>query len=79
MDRNDVTLASELMLEFARRTGLDPEGEPRRYLWTDAFAVCNFLAIARATGEDRYTEIALQLIDQVHHTLGRHRPDASYT
>lgn len=47
----------------------------QRYLWTDAFAVCNFLGLARATGEARYSDLALQLVDQVHHVLGRHRAD----
>ncbi len=67
--------AVSLMEEFARRTGLDSQHPPRRYLWTDAFAVCNFLALAHRTGESRFTELALHLVDQVHHTLGRHRPD----
>ena len=42
----------------------------RRYLWTDVFAVCNFLGLARATGDSSYEELALRLIDQVHHELG---------
>lgn len=67
--------ASALMLSFGRRTGLDSNHPPRRYLWTDAFAVCNFLGLARATTEQRYTELALRLVDQVHHVLGRHRDD----
>lgn len=67
--------ATALMLGFAQRTGLDSNRPRRRYLWTDAFAVCNFLGLARATGEQRYTELALRLVDQVHHTLGRHRDD----
>jgi hypothetical protein len=51
-------------------------GQPRRrYLWTDAFAVCNYLGLARTTGEETYTGLALQLVDQVHHSLGRHRDD----
>jgi hypothetical protein len=37
--------------------------------------VCNYLGLARATGEQRYKELALLLIDQVHHVLGRHRDD----
>jgi hypothetical protein len=58
--------ALDLMLGFAQATGLDDERAAQdRYLWTDAFAVCNFLAL----GE---TELALQLVDQVHRTLGRH-------
>jgi hypothetical protein len=71
-------LAIELMARFAARTGLgevEPVREPRRYLWTDAFAVCNFLALDRVTGERRYLEQALALVAQVHWTLGRHRAD----
>lgn len=67
--------AAELMMSFAERTGLTSERPLQRYLWTDAFAVCNFLALARATGEARYTELALRLVDQVHDVLGRHRHD----
>ena len=63
------------MLRFAARTGLTTARPPRRYLWTDAFAVCNFLSLARVTGEGRYTELALRLVEQVHGVLGRHRPD----
>lgn len=67
--------AIELMTRFAERTGLT-SGQPRqRYLWTDAFAVCNFLGLARTTGKAQYRQLALQLIDQVHHTLGRYLPD----
>ncbi|WP_455233883.1 hypothetical protein [Thiogranum longum] len=67
--------AVALMLDFAERTGLTSERPPSRYLWTDAFAVCNFLGLARATGEEKYQRLALQLVDQVHHTLGRYRDD----
>ncbi|MBI1732337.1 MAG: hypothetical protein HYR49_06165 [Gammaproteobacteria bacterium] len=67
--------AIAMMQSFAQRTGLDSDRPPRRYLWTDAFAVCNFLGLARATGEQRYTDLALRLVDQVHHVLGRHRAD----
>jgi hypothetical protein len=70
-----LRLATELMEGFAARSGLTADGEPRRYLWTDAFAVCNFLGLHRATGERRWLDLALRLVDQVHRTLGRHRPD----
>ena len=69
--------AIALMESFAQRTGLTSGQPPRRYLWTDAFAVCNYLGLARSTGERKYIELAVKLIDQVHHTLGRHRPDDS--
>lgn len=68
------------MVEFARLTGLDPPiARPRRYLWTDAYAVCNYLELFRRTGEEPYRDLALRLVDQVHHTLGRHRDGDSRT
>jgi hypothetical protein len=48
---------------------------PRRYLWTDAFAVCNFLELYRQTSDEHYKQLALRLVDQVHNILGRHRDD----
>jgi hypothetical protein len=70
------TLVRNIMLEFAELTGLvSPREAPRRYLWTDAFAVCNFLELYRQTGDERYKQLALRLVDQVHHALGRHRDD----
>jgi len=69
--------ARQIMEEFARRTGLLAAGEvpPRRYLWTDAFAVCNYLTLFQQSGlaEDRDT--AVRLVDQVHGVLGHHRHD----
>jgi hypothetical protein len=70
-----VTMAAELMRRFAKRTGLAPPGTPRRYLWTDAFAVCNFLGLAEASGRADDVVVARSLVDQVHRTLGRHRAD----
>ncbi len=64
------------MEEFANQTGLTQVGrEQHRYLWTDAYAVCNFLELYRQTGDDNCKSLALQLVDQVHQTLGRHRQD----
>jgi hypothetical protein len=68
----------EIMAEYAEQTGLSPAAEkPRRYLWTDAFAVCNFLELYHQTGDENYRQLALLLVDQVHHVLGRHRDDDS--
>jgi hypothetical protein len=65
-----------IMVEFADRTGLsNPAHPPRRYLWTDAHAVCNFLTLYKKTGDEEYGHLALALIDQVHSILGRHRDD----
>ncbi|MDD1683853.1 MAG: hypothetical protein LUO98_08475 [Methanoregula sp.] len=69
-------LARGLLDEFARETGLAPEAaSPRRYLWTDAFAACTHLGLSRTTGSGECRELALRLIWQVHHTLGRYRSD----
>jgi len=75
-----LSVVSEIMTEFARLTGLSPSGNtPGRYLWTDAFAVCNFLELYRQTGDAEYRELALRLVDQVHTILGRHREDDKRT
>lgn len=69
------TLVSALMMDYARSTGICGTSPPRRYLWTDAFAVCNFLGLYRQTGSQEFLELAVKLVDQVHHILGRHRTD----
>jgi hypothetical protein len=69
-------MVQEIMMEFANLTGLVAKRvAPRRYLWTDAFAVCNFLEIYHHTSDTRYEQLALHLVDQVHTILGRHRDD----
>jgi hypothetical protein len=71
-----LSMAIEIMTEFANLTGMTQEGKvPRRYLWTDAFAVCNFLGLYCQTGDSRYKDLALLLVDQVHNILGLHRAD----
>ncbi len=70
-----IPTVREIMLEFADLTGLTSERAPRRYLWTDAFAVCNFLELYQQTGEEEYRALALKLVEQVHRILGRHRED----
>lgn len=67
--------AITIMNSYAQRSGLTSDQSIKRYLWTDAFAVCNYLGLARTTGNPAYAELALKLVDQVHHTLGRHRQD----
>ena len=71
---------SEIMIQFAEMSGLSPSGSsPKRYLWTDAFAVCNFLDLYRQTRDEHYMHLASLLVDQVHAVLGRHRIDDSRT
>lgn len=75
-DSAATRIVRDLMAEFAGLTGLDPlHDRPRRYLWTDAYAVCNYLELFRRTGDVAYRDLAIRLVDQVHHTLGRHRDD----
>ena len=59
--------ATALMNRFVERTG-----DSRRYLWTDAFAVCNWIALGER-------ERALRLVERVHRVLGHHRPDDART
>jgi hypothetical protein len=69
-------MVRKIMIEFANVSGLSPaRTSPQRYLWTDAFAVCNFLELYRQTDDEHYKHLALFLVDQVHNTLGRHRAD----
>ncbi len=74
-DRETTASVRDFMTAFAERTGLTGEGIPMRYLWTDAFAVCNFLALERRTHDRSYGDLALRLVNQVHQVLGRHRDD----
>lgn len=79
MQRNLQSQA--IMKQFAVATGLLTTGQqhefnkPRRYLWTDAFAVCNYLTFYHKTGESGFLRQAESLVNQVHETLGRHRSD----
>jgi len=77
---HDVTTdkVRNIMIEFADRTGLtSARHPPRRYLWTDAHAVCNFLSLYRRTNDAEYKRLAQCLIEQVHTVLGKHREDDS--
>ena len=72
---SELVPAKALMAAFAERTGLVSTRPPQRYLWTDSFAVCNYLALAGRTGEDAFVDLAVRLVDQVHQVLGRFRED----
>ena len=73
---HETATIARLMAAFARRTGLSPAADnPQRYLWTDAFAVCNFLELFERTGDQEYRRAATALIEQVHRVLGRFRHD----
>jgi hypothetical protein len=77
---DQITVVKNIMTEFASSTGLSNQQQPpRRYLWTDAFAVCNFLELFSRTGDRAWQQMALDLVNQVHDILGRHRDDDSRT
>lgn len=70
------TSAREIMRGFALRTGLEQADLPStRYLWTDAFAVCNLLGLFVEDEDAEALRLALHLVDETHQILGRHRPD----
>jgi len=72
----DFQTAELIMNEFASKTGLTDLSKPsRRYLWTDAFAVCNFLELYSTTKDERYKEISLLLVDLVHSSLGHYHSE----
>jgi len=75
LEEIDLNSAKSIMLEFANNTGLEAGKDPRRYLWTDAFAVCNFLDLFHKTGDTRFRNLATSLIAQAHEILGKHRKD----
>ena len=70
-----VQAAVSLMEDFANRTGLTSERPQQRYLWTDSFGVCMYLGLARSTRQERYLELAIQLVGRVHDVLGKFRAD----
>lgn len=77
--KEDIDLAQQLMNDFLSRTGIsDGSGDVnRRYLWTDAFAVQSCFALSHLLNQRSYHDMALELIDKVHHILGKHRKDDS--
>jgi len=44
-----------------------------RYLWTDAFGVCNYITLYHQTGDVIYLDQADSLIQNVHDVLGKDR------
>ena len=67
-------MVREIMMEYDGMTGITAGKTPRRYLWTDAFAVCNFLGLYLKQ-TNGIQALAVRLVDQVHNILGRHRED----
>ena len=62
------------------RTWVPPElaeGHRGRYLWTDGFAVVNFITLYKENSDEKYLELARRLIHTVHDVLGRNRDGTS--
>ena len=75
--KEKLSQAQKLMAEFLQRTGIgDDQGDKtRRYLWTDAFAVQACLGLAGAVNNRAYLRYAAELVEEVHHRLGKFRAD----
>ncbi len=75
--KSPMRLAETLMNAFADGTGIRERdtAATQRYLWTDAFAVQNFLALSTVLNDRNYLEDARRLIHHVHQTLGKFAPD----
>jgi hypothetical protein len=72
--------ARGIMFDFVARTRLGQSGSlSTRYLWTDAFAVYNLLGLHLEDRDPESLRLALQLVDETHRVLGRHRPDDART
>ena len=65
--------AAAILDDFATSTGVSGATPPRRYLWTDAFAVMTWAGLHERTGERRFLELAERLVAQVHEVLGAPR------
>eukprot|EP00397_Hematodinium_sp_SG-2012_P039452 GEMP01043075.1.p1 GENE.GEMP01043075.1~~GEMP01043075.1.p1 ORF type:complete len:345 (+),score=93.06 GEMP01043075.1:180-1214(+) len=61
----------------ATEAGPSADGKQRRYLWTDAFGVLNFITLAERTTtfRDKYLGCADKLVAAVHRCLGRPRSE----
>jgi len=80
---NSYRQARDIMQKFAIATqvsaGIDSSAiQPHRYLWTDAFAVCNYLSLYRQSATPIFLQQALQLVSQVHQVLGQQRKESAY-
>jgi hypothetical protein len=70
--------AAAILDDFAASSGLTGAAQPRRYLWTDAFAVLTWIGLHERTGKRRFLDLAQRLVVQAHDVLGAHRDDDAH-
>jgi hypothetical protein len=70
--------AAAILDDFAASSGLTAAVPPRRYLWTDAFAVMTWVGLHERAGEERFLDLAQRLVVQVHEILGARRSDDAH-
>lgn len=68
--KDRLAQAAAMLDDFALRTGLTEAVKPRRYLWTDAFAVMTWVGLQEVAPDNRYLDLASRLVAQVHEVLG---------
>ena len=62
MTSGQVPSSQQIMREFALLTRLSGNADHQSYLWTDAFAVCNYLELFRQTGDEAFRRLTLQRV-----------------
>ena len=73
---NKISLSNEIMEDFANNTGLsNKEVVETRYLWTDSFAIFNYIELYKLTNSRQYLDLVNILISHVHNSLAKHRED----
>ena len=70
-----LRLAEEIMIDFARSTGLTSNVPRDRYLWTDSFAAFNYAYLYARTKRPLFRDLVILLVDAVHQVLGKYRGD----
>ncbi len=74
-EQERVERAARIMEAFVHQSGMREKNGGERYLWTDAFAVCNFVSLYERTREGRWLTYARELVEAVHAVLGAFHPD----
>lgn len=80
-----IQKSQTIMDQFAMKPGLSYDSHsqkshaPIHYLWTDAFAVCNYLGLYHQSAKPLFLEQAVRMVEQVHYRLAKPRKDNNKT